>query len=203
MIGDSITDCGRARPEGKYPHLGSGYVNIVNGFIQALHPEKNITITNKGIGGNTVLHLRERWQEDVYDLKPDWLSIKIGINDVWRQFDSPHLESYVTPDIFEENYRYILEGCIKNLDLKGLIILSPFYLMKDKNDKMRIMMDQYGAIVKKLAAEFNAPFIDVQKGYDAMMESIDPVEIAADRIHPDFPGHAMIAGLFLKEIGAI
>jgi len=92
FIGDSITDCGRARPVGEGLHwnnLGNGYVSIVQAQILTKHPESRIIVINMGVGGDTVRHLKARWQTDVLDLKPDWLSIMIGINDVWRQFDNP------------------------------------------------------------------------------------------------------------------
>src|SRR6478736_2724498 len=91
MIGDSITDCERARPvgEGLFGAIGKGYVGLVDGLLQATRPQQRIRVVNMGIGGNTVRDLDARWQTDVLDQQPDWLSIMIGINDVWRQFDSP------------------------------------------------------------------------------------------------------------------
>src|SRR5690349_1984671 len=88
MIGDSITDCGRARPvgEGPYEGLGAGYVALVDGLINAASPELRIRVVNMGISGNTVRDLKARWKSDVLDLEPDWLSVMIGINDVWRHF---------------------------------------------------------------------------------------------------------------------
>src|SRR5215211_5094424 len=91
MIGDSITDCERARPvgEGLFDALGRGYVSYMDAFLGAVYPERGIRIVNMGISGNTVRDLKGRWETDVLALKPDWVSLMIGINDVWRQFDSP------------------------------------------------------------------------------------------------------------------
>jgi len=91
MIGDSVTDCGRARPvgEGLFGAIGTGYAGYVNALLDATYPERHIRVVNMGSSGNTVLDLEARWQTDVVDLKPDWLSVMIGINDVWRQFDCP------------------------------------------------------------------------------------------------------------------
>ena len=90
MIGDSITDCDRSRPvgEGLFGAEGKGYVGLVKGLLGAIYPDKKIRVVNMGLSGNTVRDLDKRWQSDVVDLKPDWLSIMIGINDVWRQFNS-------------------------------------------------------------------------------------------------------------------
>ena len=89
MIGDSITDVGRARPigEGRADDaLGRGYVMMVDALLGAVYPERLIRVINMGVSGNTTRDLKARWQTDVLDLKPDWLSIMIGANDVWRQY---------------------------------------------------------------------------------------------------------------------
>ena len=79
MIGDSITDCGR---RGNDPPLGSGYVRMFSELVTAHHPEREIRYINKGIGGNKVTDLKERWRDDVLYHKPDRLTVKIGINDL-------------------------------------------------------------------------------------------------------------------------
>ena len=91
MIGDSITDAGRNynAGEGWQDAFGYGYVNLVNGLLMTNYTEKKIRVVNKGVNGNTIRDLKARWKEDVLDLKPDWLSIMIGINDVWRHYDTP------------------------------------------------------------------------------------------------------------------
>jgi lysophospholipase L1-like esterase len=94
FIGDSITDAGRdasAEPSPWLPNfgLGSGYVSQVWAWLTAAYPEARIRVFNKGTSGHTVRDLASRWQSDVLDLKPDVLSVMIGINDVWRQFDVP------------------------------------------------------------------------------------------------------------------
>ena len=92
FTGDSITDCGRGYPVGEKGRLGDGYVSFVDVLLGASDPQTHITILNTGIGGNRVIDLEKRWQKDIRRLKPDWLSVMIGINDVWRQFDRPELE---------------------------------------------------------------------------------------------------------------
>ena len=80
LIGDSITDAGRAQPvaEGLFDPLGRGYVTQLEALIGATYPERGIRIVNVGTSGHNVLNLRDRWQRDVIDLKPDWLSVAIG-----------------------------------------------------------------------------------------------------------------------------
>ena len=91
MIGDSITDFGRKRPvgEGLHEGVGIGYPMYVRAFLESMYPDLNIHVINMGTSGDNVRALKERWQTDVFDLKPDWVSVMIGVNDVWRQFDQP------------------------------------------------------------------------------------------------------------------
>src|SRR4028118_860663 len=112
FIGDSITDAGRTRPQGEglFNAIGSGYVQYVDALLGATYPEYSIRVVNQGNGGNTVRDLKERWQSDVLDLQPDWLSIMIGINDVWRQFDSPRQnEQHVGLEEYESTLRELVE----------------------------------------------------------------------------------------------
>src|SRR5262245_14983449 len=99
LIGDSITDCERARPvgEGLFAALGKGYVSLVDSLLQSTYPQQGIRVVNMGISGNTVRDLKDRWSSDVLALEPDWLSIMIGINDVWRHFDSPWQHEWHVP----------------------------------------------------------------------------------------------------------
>jgi lysophospholipase L1-like esterase len=91
MTGDSITDCDRVRPvaEAASWDIGNGHFALIHALLGATCPGQNTRIRNTGISDNTVRDLAARWQSDVLDLKPDWLSIMIGINDVWRQFNAP------------------------------------------------------------------------------------------------------------------
>ena len=89
MIGDSITDCGRDRgaPDDTPEALGNGYVAIANALIAVEGAARKITVANRGISGNTIRDLAARWETDVLALRPDWLTVMIGVNDVWRAFD--------------------------------------------------------------------------------------------------------------------
>ncbi len=202
MIGDSITDCGRSRPIGEmaFNGLGNGFVNIVNGILTATHPEKKIRIYNMGIGGNTIKHLEERWQTDVINIKPDWLSIMIGINDVWRHFDA-YLENevHIPLELYEEK----LENLVKTTKpaLKGLVMMTPYMIEPNKSDAMRSMMDLYGAVVARIANKYGAIFIDIQAEFDKATKVLHPMSIANDRIHPNTVGHSIIARAFLTAIG--
>jgi lysophospholipase L1-like esterase len=199
LIGDSITDAGRKRPVGEGDGLGVGYPAQINMLLTATYPERQIRVLNTGISGNRVPDLAARWQKDVMDLKPDWLSIMIGTNDVWRQFDRPNNpETHVLPDQYESIYRNLLR--MTRPTLKGLILLTPFLVEKNESDAMRLRMVEYGKIVRRLSREFKASFIDTQKLYDDAMKYRDPKILAGDRVHPSPIGHAVLARAILKAI---
>ena len=202
FIGDSVTDCGRGRPigEGLGTALGDGYVSLVNGLLEATYPEAAIRVVNVGSSGNTVRDLAQRWQSDVMALNPDWLSIMIGINDVWRQFDSPHQsEIHVLP---QEYGRTLLRLCeeVRPTLAGGLILMTPFYIESLADDAMRQRMDEYGAMVRQVAHETEAIFVDTQVAFNAVLEHMHSAAIAWDRVHPNRVGHTILARAFLNAI---
>jgi len=201
MIGDSITDCGRARPvgEGQGNSLGTGYVSIVNACLTATLPQSGIRIVNMGVSGDTVRDLAARWEGDVMALKPDWLSIMIGINDVWRQFDTWMLGE---APIDLEEYRQTLEMLIQKTrpQLKGLILMTPYLIEPNRADPMRAKMDEYSAMVRNLAGRYEALLVDTQAAFDEVLTELHPMLLAEDRVHPNLSGHMILARAFLKAV---
>jgi lysophospholipase L1-like esterase len=204
FIGDSITSAGRnlnlpgeGRTDDAY---GSGYVLLVKSLIEAMHPQHRIRVVNQGIGGNTVRDLAVRWQADAIDQQPDWLSVMIGINDVWRQFDSP-LRTEIHVGL--EEYTTILRSLLAAVrpSLKGLVVCSPYVIDANPADPMRADMDRYGAAARELAREFNAIFVDTQAPFDAYLRHHHPNQLCWDRIHPSATGHALIAKAWLDAVG--
>lgn len=206
LIGDSITDAGRdpsgeATPWGAPGH-GRGYVGLVEAWIGATRPQDRIRLVNRGTSGNTVRDLKARWQTDVLDLKPDWLSVMIGINDVWRQFDTPlRTELHVPLD----EYARTLEELVARTrpGVRGLVLATPFVIEPNRADAMRKMMDAYGAVVRDLAKKHDARFVDVQAAFDEVLAHTHPMTLAWDRIHPNTTGHMIIARAFLKTLGEL
>lgn len=201
FIGDSVTDMGRSRPvsEGLFDPLGKGYPAVVNGLLNGCCPEKHIHVINMGNSGNTVRDLAARWQTDVIDLKPDWLSILIGVNDVWRQFDSPEQPAQaVFPDEYEETLNR-LAAETRPL-LKGLVIMSPYFIEANRADTMRARMDQYGAAARRVAEKNDAIFVDIQQVYDNLLRHQHACYYAWDRIHPNIPASTAMARAFLKAV---
>jgi lysophospholipase L1-like esterase len=202
MIGDSITDCGRTQPvgEGLFGAEGNGYVNLVNAMLKAVHPERKIRVVNMGTSGNTVRDLENRWKTDVLDLKPDWLSIMIGINDVWRHFDLPtQKETHVYIDKYRESLEELVKCTIPYVD--GLVLMSPYFIEPNTNDAMRAMMDSFRREVKEVAEKYNTIYVDVQEAFDEVLKYMHPMALAWDRVHPNTAGHMVIARAFLKAVG--
>jgi lysophospholipase L1-like esterase len=198
FTGDSITDCGRVRPLGEGAGLGDGYVALVDAFLAAQAPGRQIRVLNTGIGGNRVTDLEARWQSDVLDLEPDWLSIMIGVNDVWRQFDSALNPNQVTIERFEEVYRRLLEQTLPVV--KGLVMMAPYMVEPDRSQPMRAKLDAYGKVVAQLASEFDAVFIDMQAIFDHYLAPRAPETITDDKIHVNLKGHAVIAAAVLAAL---
>jgi lysophospholipase L1-like esterase len=200
FIGDSITDCDRERPIAEGNGLGRGYVSLVNALLSSAYPQDRIRVFNVGTSGNTVRDLDGRWQTDVLDLSPDWLSIMIGINDVWRQFDAPlQMETHVSLDEYQSTLDRLIHETRPRL--KGLILMTPYFIDLDKTDPMRAMMDEYGQVVRQLAEKYQAVFVDTQSAFDTFLNSGHPMSLAWDRVHPSLTGHMLIARAFLDAIG--
>ena len=197
MIGDSITDCGRAQPYGTARSgLGFGYVALVNAHLTAFHPERRIRVINVGTSGDTVRDLDRRWDTDVISHKPDVVTIMIGTNDVWRQFDSPHEKSGVPLD----EYRATLTRLVKRTPVPRLLA-TPFFLEPLATDAMRARMDEYGYAVKEIAADNSLEFLDTQALFAEYLKNYHSSAIAWDRVHPDLTGHLLLARGFLSALG--
>ena len=201
MIGDSITDCGRAQPvgEGLFEAHGKSYVAYVAGLLGAVYPDRHIRVVNMGTSGNTVRDLKARWQRDVLDLSPDWLSIMIGINDVWRQFDLP-LQTELHVPIAE--YEHTLDELVlaARPTLKGLVLMSPFFIEPNRADAMRATMDRYGAVVRQVAKRHGAIFVDTQAAFDSVLKHCHAASLAWDRVHPNVTGHMVLTRAFLNAV---
>jgi lysophospholipase L1-like esterase len=201
-IGDSITDAGRAKPIGENPNgLGTGYVQTMDALLQAWYPARRIRIFNVGTSGHTVRDLAARWQTDVTDLQPDWLSIMVGANDVWRQFDRvTQPERSVLPDEYERTYDDLLARTAPTLK-GGLVLMTPFFLELRTDDPMRARMDEYGAIVKRLAGKHKAVLVDSQAAFNAVLKELPSAMINWDRVHLNHIGAAVLARAVLSAVG--
>jgi len=202
FAGDSVTDMDSVKPvgEGLFDNLGKGYVRIVDNMLAAVYPEIKVRVTNSGISGNTSRDLLERYERDVVSLNPDWVSICIGINDVWRQFDSPAMtDAQVFPDEYESNVEQMILQ-VKD-KVKGIFILSPYYMEPNREDAMRARMNEYVAICRKLAEKHGCVFVDFQQLYEDYCKVRHSTFIAWDRVHPNTVGATLMARAFLDKCG--
>ena len=200
FAGDSVTDMGSAQPvgEGLFDNVGRSYVRVVENLLSAVYPEVRVRVTNSGISGNTSRDLLARFERDVLALSPDYVSICIGINDVWRQFDSPAMpDVQVDPEEYERNLRQMLESLRGRT--KGVFLMTPYYMEPNKDDIMRARMNVYGEICRKLALEYGCVFIDLQAMFDRYFTHRHSSYIAWDRIHPNQVGATLIAREFLSH----
>jgi len=202
FIGDSISDYERKRPvgEGLFNAWGRSYIANIGSLLGAMYPEKHLRVVSMGLDGNQVRDLAARWQTDVLDLKPDWVTVHIGINDVWRQFDSPEMkEEHTMPDEYRKTYDKLIERTLPHV--KGMILMTPYFMEPNPKDPMRARMDEYGAVVKDLTDKYRLTFVDLQSSWDRLFEHMHPCNIAWDRIHPNQIGCMYIAKQFLAAVG--
>ena len=134
------------------------------------------------------------------NLNPDWVSVMIGINDIWRQFDSPGVRSsHVYPAEYRENLCEMMERTLPAV--KGVILMSPFYMEPCREDFMRAMTDQYVKICEEVAKKYNCHYVNIQAAFDEYLQYRHSSYISWDRVHPGHIGSLIIAREFLKAIG--
>lgn len=195
FIGDSITDCGRRLRAAPY---GDGFMNIARCMITARYPELGLRFINRGISGNTVRDLAVRWQRDVISERPDWLVLMIGINDVWRAFAGNRREAVPLPEYTTTLRRLVHEA--RNGGAR-LVLMEPYLIEPRRDQAMRREMDRFSAAVDAIATETQALLVRTQAAWDAALTDSTPDDWASDQIHPNQPGHTVIALELLRTIG--
>ena len=200
--GDSITDAGRdrnAKSPNTSPMMGSGYVIQAAGELLFKHAEKNLTIYNKGISGNKVHQLAERWDADCIELKPNVLSILIGVNDFWHTKNGTYQG---TAKKYEDDYRVLLKRTIATFPNVKLMIGEPFAVrgIKAVDDSWYPEFDKYREVAGKLANEFKAVFIPYQKVFDEAQKRAPGVYWTHDGIHASLAGAKLMASAWLEAV---
>ena len=180
--GDSITDGNRGRSLDPNHILGHGYAFIIAARHGAAFPERKLDFFNRGVSGNTVLDLDKRWSKDTLSLKPDLLSVMIGVNDNGKG---------VSLEAYEAAYDKILaEARAQNPKLK-LVLMEPFVRHPGKPVPESIVARQ--AIVAKLAQKHGAALVRLQKLFDdAAAKTADDYWVW-DSVHPTYRGHQLMA----------
>jgi lysophospholipase L1-like esterase len=199
FIGDSITDCGRRNTE---MPLGNGYVRTFSELTTARFPEINITYINKGIGGNRVTDLRDRWTDDVVYHRPDRLSVKIGINDLHSHLRS--VDGAVSPELFSETYESILD---RNRNEVGcpVLLITPFYISTEHTldtlrGRVKSLLPKYIDIVEDMSVKYDTRLINLQKIFEAQLMHRDAESFCPEPVHPNRAGHIVIADALLDEL---
>jgi len=199
--GDSITDFGRDKSKSAandQAALGTGYAWLAAVELLVAHPRAQYSIYNRGISGHKVFQLAERWQNDCLDLKPDVLSILIGVNDFWHTLT---LNYKGTVEIYERDYRALLERTKKALPKVKLVICEPFVLRCGSvNEKWFPEFDRYRAAAKRVADSFHAVFIPFQSMFDEAVKYAPPAHWAADGVHPTSAGGSLMAYNWLRAV---
>ena len=201
FVGDSITDCNRNRAANIYAWAplqhGNGYVSDVEAELVCEYTDLQIGVLNMGISDNTIRDLKERWQTDVLDWQPDWVFVFIGINDVWKSFQYPNVaHRWIQPEEYETTYRELLDQTVDKV--KGVILVTPYYLETNRSDPMRVRMEQFSDIVRDLAKEYGLRLLDMQKAWDVFLEKATTQQISYDRVHPNHVGHVFMAKQIMK-----
>lgn len=197
--GDSITDADRMRANPA--DLGRGYALMAAGWFAARFPERGARFLNRGVGGDRVVDLLARWDADCLALRPDLLTILIGINEVWRAFDSGDPTPMAT---FERDYRTLLERTRAALPQTRIILMEPFSLpISPERESWRADLDPKIQAVRRLARAVDAPLIPLDGLFAQAATRREPAYWAEDGVHPTPAGHALIARAWLRAVGAL
>ena len=196
--GDSITDTGRTGSADPDASLGQGYpAKIAEAFAND-YADLGLTVVNRGISGNRTWDLLNRWDKDCIDIKPDYFSLLIGVNDTWRRYDSGMI---TTAEEYEANMRTLLDRVVKETGAK--IILLNIFLLDVNDDKARMRPDlvEKQAVIAKLVEDYDVIYIDIQKKFDEMVANGTPMtDLSEDGVHPTDFGHSVIAAEWLRNV---
>lgn len=201
--GDSITDGNRGRDEDPNHIMGHGYAFSIASRWGAAYPEKGFRFINKGISGNRIIDLAERWQQDTLDLKPDVLSILVGVNDsssvVYNR------EPVVSVEQYEKQYQSLLKKTREELPDLVFVLCQPFILpvgkVKENWATYQPDLARRQEVVENLALQYDAVFIGLQEVFDLACEKAPAEYWMWDGVHPTVAGHELVAREWIKQVG--
>lgn len=193
--GDSVTDAGRDHADPA--SLGRGYPLLIASSLLASYPDLQLSFLNRGISGNRTKDLLSRWDEECISLKPDVLSILIGINNVWRRYDSA---DPTEPESFGHEYRTLLARAREG-GVREIVILEPFLLpVPEDRRRWREDLDPKITICRELAAEFGAIYLPLDGLFNAASARTGAEYWAPDGVHPAPAGHGLIARAWTQAL---
>ena len=201
--GDSITDGNRGRSLDPNHILGHGYQFIIAARVGSQHPERQVVFLNRGVSGNTVKDLSVRWHTDTLDLKPDVLSILIGVNDF------THAGSGATPgaaDTYEHDYDALLTATLAALPNVRLVLGEPFLLPSGSSAEhyaeRLVSLAPYQAAVARLGTKFHAPVVHYQRLFTQACTKAPAEYWIWDGVHPTYAGHGLMADEWMRTVQA-
>jgi lysophospholipase L1-like esterase len=200
--GDSITDGNRTHNNDWNHLMGHGYVYLIASRLWYELPHKQFHFVNRGVSGNKVTDLAARWQEDTIAIKPNLVSILVGINDVAAFING---DKSFTADQYETNYRALLQQTQQQLPGVQLVLCEPFALpvgrIKDQWNEYQEEVSKRQVIAKKLAVEMNAVYVPFQDAFTGALQKAPADYWIWDGIHPMPAGHELMARMWLKTVG--
>jgi lysophospholipase L1-like esterase len=202
--GDSITDAGRKKDNMDYNSpaaLGNGYAFLATADLLLQHPGKNFKFYNKGISGNKVYQLAERWETDALALKPDVLSIMIGVNDFWHTLTNNYTGTIQT---YRDDFKKLLDRTKHQLPEVKLIIGEPFGVtgIKSVNEKWYPAFNEYRQAAREIANTYGAVFIPYQSVFDKAQKLAPGVYWTYDGVHPSLAGARLMSKAWLETVNA-
>jgi len=201
--GDSITDGGRGRNNDLNHVLGHSYAFLVAAKYGAAYPERKLEFFNRGISGNKVPDLLNRWQTNTIDLKPTVVSILIGVNDIWHPLNDGKEVSVAK---YEEGYDKLIAQTVAALPNAKIILLEPFITpgraTSPKWDVWQGHVKQFQAVVTKLGVKYKAPVVKLQRVFDEASKRAPAAYWVFDGVHPTYAGNQLIADEWARVAAA-
>ncbi len=200
--GDSITDGNRGRSNDPNHIMGHGYAFSIASQWGADFPDKKLSFYNRGVSGNKIIDLSNRWQADTLDLNPDVLSILVGVNDSSSVVFNR--EPIISVSEYEKAYSSLLELTLNQFPKIILVLGEPFILpvsrVKENWERYHADISQRQAVVKKLAQSFDTVWIEFQKVFDQACKRAPADYWIWDGVHPTVAGHELMAKEWIKQV---
>ncbi len=194
--GDSITDADRRRDNDS--NYGYGYPNLFAAEVLKNRPHE-FEFINRGISGNRIVDVYARIKTDIINLKPDYMSILIGVNDVWHELND---QNGVAAEKFEKIYGMLIEELLEELPELKIIILEPFVLKGPGTERyydvFREELKKRASAAKQIAEKYNLKFVPLQDKFDEVSSDGDTVYWLSDGVHPTAAGHCLIKDELMK-----
>ncbi len=200
--GDSITDAGRSRETAgtanEQTALGSGYAWLAGAELLVDRPKDGLKVFNRGISGNKVFQLAERWDADCLALKPNVLSILVGVNDFWHTLDGNYNG---TAEVYERDFHELLERTRKALPKVKLVVCEPFVLRCGAvSEKWFPQFEAYRAAARRVAEASHTTFVPFQAVFDEALKYAPAEQWAKDGVHPSAAGASLMAHAWLRTV---